>query len=367
MGIEKKIVNRSVLLAAIAALILACPAGAAQKKGPLKVFLLAGQSNMEGHAELRTIDFLGEDPDKDRAALLKKFKPDGKTLVTRDDVWVVSNGAYFDKLQPGLGARRDSETLGNKIGPEYAFGYFMGEALDEQVLLIKVAEGGTSLYQNWRPPSAGLPAGAKPEEFGDLYRALVDNTHQALKDLKKRFPDYDEKAGYEICGFVWFQGYNDMFDETGRKEYGKNLVCLIKDLRKEFKASEMKVVVGVMGVNGPRNEIGKQKDVRDGHRFVNTVPEFKGNVKAIETAPLLHPKVLELNCAGSSPDGRQYPGRWLYPERDLTKNPITPEEQAMLNRATSNFGYHYFGEGRFFILLGKAFAETMQELMGVKK
>jgi hypothetical protein len=126
-------------------------------------------------------------------------------------------------------------------------------------------------------------------------------------------------------------------------------------------------VVGVMGVNGPRNEIGKQKDVRDGHRFVNTVPEFKGNVKAIETAPLLHPKVLELNCAGSSPDGRQYPGRWLYPERDLTKNPITPEEQAMLNRATSNFGYHYFGEGRFFILLGKAFAETMQELMGVKK
>jgi len=356
MRIGKKIANRSVLLAALAALILACPAGAAQKKGPLKVFLLAGQSNMEGHAELRTIDFLGEDPDKDRAALLKKFKPDGKTLVTRDDVWVVSNGAVFDKLQPGLGARRDAETLGNKIGPEYAFGYFMAEALDQQILLIKVAEGGTSLYQNWRPPSAGMPAGAKPEEFGDLYRALVDNTHQTLKDLKKRFSNYDEKAGYEICGFVWFQGYNDMFDETARKEYGKNLVCLIKDLRKEFKAPEMKVVVGVMGVNGPRNEIGKQKEVRDGHRFVNTVPEFKGNVKAIETAPLLHPKVLELNCAG-----------WLYPERDLTKNPITPEEQAMLNRATSNLGYHYFGEGRFFILLGKAFAETMQELMGVKK
>jgi hypothetical protein len=83
MSIEKNVVNRSVLLAALAALILACPAGAAQKKGPLKVFLLAGQSNMEGHAELRTIDFLGEDPDKDRAALLKKFKPDGKTLVKR--------------------------------------------------------------------------------------------------------------------------------------------------------------------------------------------------------------------------------------------------------------------------------------------
>jgi hypothetical protein len=140
----------------------------------------------------------------------------------------------------------------------------------------------------------------------------------------------------------------------------------------------MKVVVGVMGLGGPRNEIGKQKEVRDGHRFVNTVPEFKGNVKAIETAPLLHPKILELNCAGSPPanvvrtlpnppGNNPCPGQWLYPERDLTKNPITPEEQAMLARATSNFGFHYFGEGRFFILLGKAFAETMQELTGVKK
>lgn len=57
-----------------------------------------------------------------------------------------------------------------------------------------------------------------------------------------------------------------MFDETGRKEYGTNLVHLIKDLRKEFKAPEMRVVVGVMVVNGPRNEVNpKQKDVRDGH------------------------------------------------------------------------------------------------------
>ena len=84
---------------------------ATPRKARREVFLLAGQSNMEGHAELRTIDFLGEDPDKERAALLKKFKPDGKTLVKRDDVWVVSNGAVFDKLQPGLGgARRPRKT-----------------------------------------------------------------------------------------------------------------------------------------------------------------------------------------------------------------------------------------------------------------
>ncbi|MEI8372847.1 MAG: hypothetical protein WCJ35_08440 [Planctomycetota bacterium] len=151
---------------------------------------------------------------------------------------------------------------------------------------------------------------------------------------------------------------NDIFDQTARKEYGKNLVCLIKDLRKEFNAPNMKVVVGVMGVNGPLNEgtlNPKQKDVREGQRFVNTVPEFKGNVKAFESAPLLHPKVVELTA-----------GTWLH-IRDFTKDPLTPEEQALLQRATSNMGYHYNGEGRFFILLGKAFADAMQELMGVKK
>ncbi len=346
----------SILTALVA--VLTFPAAAATK-GPLKIFLMAGQSNMEGHANVATIDFLGEDTDPARAALLKKFKPDGKTLVTRDDVWVVSAiwgaGSPFDKLQPGLGARSDASQLGSKIGPEYGFGYFMGEALEEQVLLIKVVAGGTSLHQNWRPPSAGPLAGAKPEDVGGMYRSLVGNTHDTIRDLKKLFPAYDEKAGYEIAGLVWFQGYNDMFDERGRKDYGNNLVMLINDLRKEFKAPNMKVAVGVMGVNGPLNEgtiNPKQKDIREGQRFVNKIPEFKGNVKAFESAPLLHPKVVELTA-----------GEWLR-IRDFKKDPHTAEEKALLQRATSNMGFHYNGEGRFFILLGKAFADTMLELTG---
>ena len=351
MRVEKKWNRNLAVLAVFAAIVCVRAVTACQPtKGPVKVFILAGQSNMDGNASISTIDFLGED--KEHGALLKKFKPDGKTLVTREDVWVAHRGVYGN-LAPGYGARKSDDTLGNCIGPEYAFGYFLGEALNEQVLLIKYATGGQSLYQNFRPPSAGLPAGAKPEDFGDQYRGLIGYVHDTLNNLKKRFPGYDEKAGYEIAGFVWFQGYNDQFDENARKEYGKNLVCLIKDLRQEFKPPEMKVVVGVMGVNGVRNEVGKQKDVRDGQRFVNTVPEFKGNVKAIESAPLLHPEIVAIKTAG-----------WLNPDRDLKKTPVTEEEQAMLKRATSNQGYHYYGEGRFFILLGKAFAETMLELQG---
>lgn len=48
----------------------------------------------------------------------------------------------------------------------------MGEALDNQVLLIKYAPGGQSLYENFRPPSAGVPEGKKAEAIGGQYRLL---------------------------------------------------------------------------------------------------------------------------------------------------------------------------------------------------
>ncbi len=35
----------------------------------------------------------------------------------------------------------------------------------------------------------------------------------------------------------------------------------------------------------------------------------------------------------------------------------------MFKCATSNLGYHYYSEGRFFILLEKCFAGTVLELM----
>ena len=195
-------------------------------KGPLKVFILAGQSNMDGQADIRTVDFLGEDKDPARAALLKAFKPNSKGYMMRDDVWVANEGVY-DKLQAGFGGRPNYDVLGTNIGPEYGFGYYMGEALDEQVLLIKYGPGGQSLCVNFRPPSAGVPEGKKPEDVGNQYRVLTRYVHETLDNLKTKFPGYNEKAGYEIAGFVWFQGYNDQFDETGRKEYGANLVHLI--------------------------------------------------------------------------------------------------------------------------------------------
>ncbi len=356
---------------AICFLLIVVSADAAADK-PLKVFVLAGQSNMDGQADIRTLDFLGEDSNPDRASLLGIFKSDAGALMTRDDVWVANAGVY-EELQAGFGGRRNYDKLGSKIGPEYAFGYYMGEVFDEQVLLIKYAPGGKSLHVDFRPPSAGNTGnekldtkvltkevaekwnGGKVEPVVGLeYRKLVRYVEATLSTLNERFPDYEPTHGYEIAGLVWFQGFNDMFDVTGRQQYGQNLKHLIHDLRRDLRAPEMKVVVGVMGVNGPENEENpKQRDVRNGQRSINNLPGFKGNAQAIETAGFCHPQIVAIKTAG-----------WLNKNRDLKAMPLTDQEQEMLARATSDKGYHYYGEGRFFILVGKAFAETMLKLLG---
>ena len=68
---------RRLLAAGLSCLCWSClPAATA---GPVKVFVLAGQSNMEGKGKLSTLEYLGKDP-KD-AALFKKLKAaDGSPL-----------------------------------------------------------------------------------------------------------------------------------------------------------------------------------------------------------------------------------------------------------------------------------------------
>jgi hypothetical protein len=75
-------------LAANAVMAQQAGAGKPQQefKGPVKVFLLAGQSNMEGHAGVKTLDQLGEHPT--HGYLLKKIKNDDGSFIVRDDVLV---------------------------------------------------------------------------------------------------------------------------------------------------------------------------------------------------------------------------------------------------------------------------------------
>ena len=141
-------------------LVAALLAATSAEAKPLKVFILAGQSNMEGHAEIGTFDYIGDDPAT--APLLKQMRgPDGKPRVC-DHAYISyftggdTNGEGFGRLTAGYGARENPSEDGGMIGPEFTFGIAMDAAFDEPVLLIKTAWGGKSLFHDFRPPSAGV-------------------------------------------------------------------------------------------------------------------------------------------------------------------------------------------------------------------
>ena len=152
-------------LATAAILLSMCTACAGAKPKPLKVYILAGQSNMTGMVKTSTFEHIKMDPEtaKDFEAL---FDEDGDPVVL-DEVYVScwpkgdneAKGPLAPRFGAGAGETNDS------IGPEYPFGVYMHKALDEPVLIIKTAKGGQSLYDDFRPPSAGewVPPAGHPE------------------------------------------------------------------------------------------------------------------------------------------------------------------------------------------------------------
>ena len=286
---------------------------------PLKVFILAGQSNMEGHAAISTFDYIGKDPLT--APLLKEMRnPDGTPRVC-DKVWMSyltgpydgsANGEGLGKLTAGFGARDDQPTkLCGKIGPEFTFGIYMEKELKEPILIIKTAWGGRSLNTEFRPPSAGqykLPKETlaewdrnprapdrkkwqedKDAAAGVFYRMMIDHVKKVLADPKRVCPEYDQKAGFEIAGFVWLQGFNDLVDDTTYpgpdrperyEEYSRLLAHFIRDVRKDLSAPKMPFVIGVLGGDGDKNV-----NFRKAMAAPADMPEFKGNVLAVDTAP----------------------------------------------------------------------------------
>ena len=65
------------------------------------------------------------------------------------------------------------------------------------------------------------------ESHGHFYRLMMKEITVNLKELKQRFPNYDGR-GYELAGFVWFQGWNDMYGPFPQ-QYAKNMENLIRD------------------------------------------------------------------------------------------------------------------------------------------
>jgi hypothetical protein len=330
-----------------------------QSSGKVKVFVLAGQSNMEGKAPNTLLDYQAEDPKtKD---LFKHLRKDGKWIV-RDDVFI----KYLDRKGPltiGYGSP-------GRTGVELEFGTMMGDHFDEPVLLIKAAWGGHSLFKNFRPPSAGYPVDVLPKELeqaqdrvkknnekqqkndplptmDDIKKAYGLSYRNMLAEVKETFDNYEtmflalKGRKLELAGFVWFQGWNDQYGGA-EKEYASNMKHFIQDVRQDLGAPKLPFVIAAMGQNGSKPAAGAMLTIREAQMSMNDVPEFKGNTKAFRTDLLVDKAAEE-----------------LYPT--WSKN---VEEW---KKTGGDHGYHYLGSAIWFNRIGKAMGEAMLELMENQK
>lgn len=383
------------------------------ERRPLRVFILAGQSNMEGHAKVETFDYLADDPAT--AGLLEKMRDaDGRPRVCQG-VWISyftgagdTNGEGHGKLTAGYGARRRPDEDGGKIGPEFTFGLMLDEAFDEPVLLIKTAWGGKSLNTDFRSPSAGpyvfnerqladlqkqgkdvaAVQAAKDKETGVYYRLMLEHVRRVLGDIPRVCPAYDASQGYELSGFVWLQGWNDLVDSGtypqrsqpgGYDAYSQVLAHFIRDVRRDLNAPQLPFVIGVIGVGGEKAN-PQTIELRKAMAAPADLPEFRGNVMAVPTAPFWSE---ELGAIAEKYDQVRQMSYFLNSKhkdhanadgsmteaqkRDYLKayeaKVISPQEAALWKRGASNAGYHYLGCAKTFALMGRAFAQANLTLL----
>jgi alpha-galactosidase len=380
-------------------------------KGKLRIFILAGQSNMVGHANAHTIATLfNPDGAKDKELAQLVFKKDAKIskaildrqlaqAIKTDELTggisnkkikaitdatqkakveakanalkaaheaykanvvsstVVSDRVYISsiadgnvksgKLGVGFGGSR------SKIGPEYSFGLSIAKKVDGPVLIIKTSWGGKSLNYDFRPPSAGPyeldekqkasnKADAIKKNAGHFYRLMNEQVRKVLKDLKTYHPAYDAKAGHEIAGFVWFQGFNDQFSTAFKGNYKTCMISFIKDLRSEYKTPGMPFVIGVLGTSRTKEKVAENA-ISVAQRQAAKAPEFKDNVLAVESY-----------TEYALDSWKVYDTGWA-------------DHYCQWDTVGSDRPYHYLGSGKFFVRLGDAFATAMADLISKQK
>jgi len=188
-------------------------------------------------------------------------------------------------------------------------GWELGEHFSEPVLLVKTCWGGKSLMNDFRPPRSG-------GEVGPFYLQMIEEYHAAIAGYAERFP---ELAGLEpeLMGFVWFQGWNDMFTDGALEAYAENLKNLVKDVRDELGAPGLPFVVGQTG-NANNEELWGAQEA------ATLAPEFVGAAKYVPTRAFLR-------AAEDSPN--------------------------------KGHGHHWFGNAESYLRVGDAMGQAMVGLL----
>lgn len=223
--------------ASLLSLVLALSASAVARAERYDIYILAGQSNMDGRA--KADDLKGDlakyrDPQKD--VQIDYGNPVLKGEASHTDGFVPLGPGF--SIAPGRAAGGTTRHIPTEtFGPEVSFGRAMADAgAGKHVRLIKFAQGGTSLKKDWNPDAKGK-----------LHDGLVEHVSKALQLMR------DRGDTYEIKGFVWHQGESD--SKLSADEYRDRLTAFVKQVRADFGTPELPVVLGECYDNGERKTI----------------------------------------------------------------------------------------------------------------
>ncbi len=331
----------------------------------IKVFILAGQSNMQGHGQIRSIPNLGKH--KTQGHLLKLLRGKKGKWAERKDVkisWISRRGPrQHGPLTVGQGANPGA------IGPELMFGTIMGEHFKEPVLLIKCAWGGKDVFCDFRSKSAGKPTGddakklaqeaqkGNKREIGKYYRLMISDIKETLAKIGKIIPGA-KRRGYELAGFAWFQGWNDYCQNRNfpgiTQSYTGNLAAMLKDLRKDLKAPNLPIVIGEMGVDG-LDAKKPMLEFREAQRAAAEDMGLKG-VTFVRTAQFWDERLEELRKM-SDKYKREKKKKGI---KDTPQNRLPTKElnEEFLDRGV-HWQCHYNGSSSNYCLIGNALAQAL--------
>ncbi len=228
------------LLALAAPVVTGIAAAAGNKASPatqpIRIFIVAGQSNAEGHNHIRQYH-AGREPFP--AALRQqpniRYWPGTDTPEVKSNLWTT--------LRVG-----DS----GAFGPEIGFAHDMAQALPgATIAIVKYAAGGTGIARsrdytdyipaltgfddkgrNWHPPTDG-------QEAGNLYRDLITNFRNAVLVLER------EGKTWELTGCVWMQGEPEAgISRKMAGEYEGLLSNFIRSVRKDLGVPTLPFAIG---------------------------------------------------------------------------------------------------------------------------
>lgn len=169
----------------------------------VKLFLLGGQSNMDGCG---TWNELSDE--------LRKLPPHVGIWDNHERKWVAIG--------------EDTMAIGRDrmFGPELLFAHCLAKAFpNQEIALIKTSAGGTKLQDHWLP--------GKP-----MYERFIQNYRNAIADLAASGTTYD------LCGMLWMQGESDSETIEMANAYERNLKTMFADVRAKTGKPHLPIVMG---------------------------------------------------------------------------------------------------------------------------